>query len=38
MQSSILRNLLYSFLAFGLGMGLVFSVYAQFFVDWKEGM
>ncbi len=38
MQPSILRNLLYSFLAFGLGMGLVFPVYAQFFVDWKEGM
>ncbi len=35
---SILRKLLLSFLAFGLGMGLVFPFYAQFFVDWKEGM
>ncbi|MDO9011013.1 MAG: methyl-accepting chemotaxis protein [Gallionella sp.] len=36
--SSILRQLQYSFLAFGLTMGLVFPLYANFFVDWKEGM
>ncbi|MEO5342447.1 MAG: methyl-accepting chemotaxis protein [Gammaproteobacteria bacterium SHHR-1] len=38
MKPSILRNLNLSFLAFGLSMGLVFPVYAQFFVQWKEGM
>lgn len=38
MKPSILRNLNLSFLAFGITMGLVFPVYAQFFVDWKEGM
>lgn len=35
---SILRQLKYSFLGFGLSMGLVFPLYANFFVDWKEGM
>ena len=35
---SILRNLFLSFLAFGLGMGIIFPFYAQFFVDWKPGM
>ncbi|WP_127478584.1 methyl-accepting chemotaxis protein [Sulfurivermis fontis] len=38
MKPSILRTLLLAFLAFGLAMGLVFPVYAQFFVEWKEGM
>lgn len=38
MKKSILRNLLVAFLAFGLAMGLIFPVYAQFFVEWKEGM
>jgi len=38
MKSSILRQLLYSFLAFGLFMGMVFPLYAQFFVEWKPGM
>ena len=38
MKPSIMRNLLITFLAFGLAMGLIFPVYAQFFVDWKEGM
>ncbi|MBF0255965.1 MAG: methyl-accepting chemotaxis protein [Gammaproteobacteria bacterium] len=38
MKPSILRNLHLSFLAFGVAMGLVFPVYAQFFVEWKEGM
>jgi methyl-accepting chemotaxis protein len=36
--SSILKQLQYSFLTFGLVMGLVFPLYANFFVDWKEGM
>ncbi|GAA6135104.1 hypothetical protein NBRC116188_18940 [Oceaniserpentilla sp. 4NH20-0058] len=35
---SILRRIQLSFIAFGLAMGLIFPVYAQFFVDWKEGM
>ncbi|WP_114417878.1 methyl-accepting chemotaxis protein [Marinospirillum perlucidum] len=38
MKASLLRRLLYAFLAFGLLMGLVFPLYAQFFVDWKAGM
>ena len=36
--SSILKQLKYSFLGFGLTMGLVFPFYANFFVNWKEGM
>ena len=35
---SILRRLKFSFLGFGLTMGLIFPFYANFFVDWKEGM
>jgi len=35
---SILRNLLYSFLGFGLGVALIFPFYANIFVDWKPGM
>jgi methyl-accepting chemotaxis protein len=35
---SILNQLKYSFLGFGLTMGLVFPFYANFFVNWKEGM
>ena len=38
MKPSILRRLLYSSLAFGLAMGLIFPVYAQFFVEWKTGL
>ncbi len=37
-QPSILRQLKYSFLGFGLTMGIVFPFYANFFVNWKEGM
>ena len=37
-QTSILKQLKYSFLGFGLAMGIVFPFYANFFVDWKEGM
>lgn len=37
-KPSILRNLLISFLAFGLSMGVIFPFYADFFVDWKDGM
>lgn len=35
---SILRQLKYSFLGFGLLMGVVFPFYANFFVEWKPGM
>ena len=35
---SILRNILFSFLAFGIGVGTVFPFYARFFVEWKPGM
>jgi len=35
---SILKQLQLSFLGFGLLMGLVFPFYANFFVNWKEGM
>ncbi len=38
MKPSILRNLLIGCVAFGLVMGAVFPVFADFFVDWKEGM
>ncbi len=38
MKPSILRNLGIAFIAFGLVMGMIFPVYAQFFVDWKPGM
>jgi methyl-accepting chemotaxis protein len=37
MKPSILKKLFLSFLAFGLLMGLIFPVYAGFFVEWKEG-
>lgn len=36
--SSILKQLRYSFLGFGLTMGLVFPFYASIFVNWKPGM
>lgn len=38
MKPSLLRNLLFSFLAFGLGVALIFPFYAHFFVEWKPGM
>lgn len=38
MKQSILRNLFVSFLGFGLLMGMVFPIYAGFFVDWRPGM
>jgi methyl-accepting chemotaxis protein len=36
--SSILRNLLLSFLGFGLTVALIFPFYANLFVEWKPGM
>ena len=38
MKPSILRNLSITFIGFGLLMGAVFPLYAQFFVAWKPGM
>lgn len=38
LKPSILRNLLIAFLAFGIAMGLIFPFYANFFVEWKDGM
>jgi methyl-accepting chemotaxis protein len=35
---SILRNLLLSYLGFGLAVALIFPFYANIFVDWKPGM
>jgi methyl-accepting chemotaxis protein len=35
---SILRNLVLSYLGFGLGVALVFPFYANIFVEWKPGM
>jgi methyl-accepting chemotaxis protein len=37
-QVSILKQLKYSFLGFGLSMGIIFPFYASFFVNWKPGM
>ena len=38
MKPSILRNLLIGCVSFGLLMGAVFPFFADFFVEWKEGM
>lgn len=35
---SILNRLRTSFISFGLMMGFIFPLYAQFFVEWKNGM
>jgi methyl-accepting chemotaxis protein len=37
-MNSILKQIKYSFLGFGLAMGLIFPFYANFFVEWKPGM
>jgi methyl-accepting chemotaxis protein len=37
-SSSILKRIKWSMLGFGVAMGLVFPVYANFFVNWKPGM
>lgn len=38
MTQSILRNLLFAFLGFGIAMGAIFPLYAAFFVDFLPGM
>lgn len=37
-KPSILRNIFLAFMAFGFSMGLMFPLFANLFVDWKEGM
>lgn len=37
-NNSILRKLQIYMLGFGIAMGFVFPIYANFFVEWKEGM
>lgn len=38
MKPSILRNILFAFLGFGILMGIIFPFYASFFVEYKEGL
>ncbi len=38
MKPSILRNILFAFLGFGITMGIIFPFYAGLFVEWKEGL
>jgi len=38
MKKSILRNVFLSMIGFGTMTGFIFPVYAEFFVEWKEGM
>lgn len=38
MKPSILRTLFVAYMGFGLAMGLLFPLYAQFFVEWKPDM
>ena len=38
MQKSILKKLQLNMMMFGVLMGIVFPIYAKFFVEWKEGM
>lgn len=37
-KPSILRNMFLAFMAFGFVMGVVFPIFANLFVEWKEGM
>ncbi|MCW9048196.1 MAG: methyl-accepting chemotaxis protein [Gammaproteobacteria bacterium] len=38
MKPSILRNILMAFLGFGIMMGIIFPFFANFFVEFKEGL
>ena len=37
-KPSILRNIFLAFMAFGFVMGILFPIFANLFVEWKEGM
>lgn len=37
-KPSILRNMFLAFMSFGFSMGVIFPVFANLFVEWKEGM
>ncbi|WP_232023522.1 methyl-accepting chemotaxis protein [Thiomicrorhabdus aquaedulcis] len=37
-QPSILRNMFLAFMGFGVSMGIVFPIFSNLFVEWKEGM
>lgn len=37
-KPSILRNIFLAFMAFGFAMGVLFPVFANLFVEWKDGM
>ena len=37
-KPSILRNMFVAFMAFGFAMGVLFPVFANLFVEWKDGM
>ncbi|WP_238696268.1 methyl-accepting chemotaxis protein [Thiomicrorhabdus sediminis] len=37
-KPSILRNIFLAFMAFGFSMGVLFPVFANLFVEWKDGM
>lgn len=37
-NKSILRKLFMYMMGFGIGMGFIFPVYANFFVEWKDGL
>lgn len=37
-KPSILRNMFLAFMAFGFAMGVIFPIFANIFVEWKEGM
>ena len=37
-KKSILRQLFFSYLGFGLVVALMFPFYAEYFVEWKPGM
>ncbi|BCN93562.1 hypothetical protein THMIRHAM_13470 [Thiomicrorhabdus immobilis] len=37
-KPSVLRNIFLAFMGFGFSMGILFPIFANLFVDWKEGM
>jgi methyl-accepting chemotaxis protein len=37
-RPSILRNMFLAFMGFGISMGVIFPIFSNLFVEWKEGM